>query len=65
MVLTGHHGNSYKDGAEILSLDEENHPVPQCLRSIKPFPQKLEGSVGESVQDGIVVMYIGAPNSHT
>ena len=71
MVLTGHiltPVGTFLNESEIVSLDEANHPVPSCLKTLKPYPHKVEGTVGESIQDGIRYVYLeraGFTNTHS
>ncbi len=35
---------------ELVSLDPENHPVPECLRSLAPYPLSVEAASGAELQ---------------
>ncbi len=46
MAMVGH-PSGYTAEAELLSLDEDNHPVPGCLRgTVRDFPVATEGAMG-------------------
>ncbi len=50
MCLMG--GDPHVDDVELVSLDEENHPVPDCLKTLRQFPLKMEGSFGWAINGG-------------
>ncbi len=39
---------------ELVSLDPDRHPVPDCLRRRADFPSKMEGASGAEISEGII-----------
>ena len=52
MVVGGHDGDYYLDTAELISLDPVGHPVPECLRRLRPYPTEIAGGGAAALQDG-------------
>ncbi len=51
MVVGGYNITEDKlDQVELISLDPENHPVPNCLRNLGPFPLPLSGASGAELR---------------
>ena len=45
-------GYAGMDTVELISLDPENNPVPQCLRHLKPFPKVISFASGATLEKG-------------
>ncbi len=68
MVVGGFGGGMGQkfDTVELLSLDPENHPVPDCLKSLRSFPEAISSAAGAALVDGAPVVcggYIGSSPS--
>ncbi len=50
-------GNVLRD-TELVSLDPENHPVPECLRSLAPFYLSTMKASGAFVVSGEISLYV-------
>ena len=38
------------DTVELVSLDPLNHPVPDCLKDLAPYPIRVRGASGAELQ---------------
>ncbi len=47
MVVGG--GDPQTDLVELISLDPERVPVPECLKQLSPFPTSIKGAAGGSI----------------
>ncbi len=50
MIAAG--GDPHINDVELVSLDEKNHPVPNCLKTLKSYPIKTEGAFGWAMHEG-------------
>lgn len=54
MTVGGQQWSEYKFATvEITSLDEENHPVPECLRFPARYPIVISNAAGGTVDEGM------------
>ena len=37
---------------DLISLDPVNHPVPDCLKKLGDFPERMYGGGGAALKDG-------------
>ncbi len=51
MAVGGWTGDRWPD-VNVFSLDNERHPVPECLRRRRDYPHNLDGAVGAAVTGG-------------
>ncbi len=52
MVVGGENGGGYLSTVEVVSLDPEFHPVPDCIKNRNDFPYPIYGASGASLKDG-------------
>ena len=57
MVVGGLTGGDRLDTVELVSLDPQNHPVPECLKSLNPFPTRDFLAFGAELQGGTIFTY--------
>ncbi len=39
------------DSVVVVSLDPDNHPVPECAKKVKPFPKKIMKAAAASLTE--------------
>ena len=49
-------GAGFLDQVELISLDPENHPVPECLKGLGPYPLEILAASGAEYQGGKINM---------
>ncbi len=50
MVVGGSTSSGSVDQVELVSLDPDNHPVPECLKNLGPFPVEEYLAAGAELQ---------------
>ncbi len=54
MVIGGRNGSDYSRSADFISLDPDNHPVPECLQHGRQYPVVwFEYGVGGTIMNGM------------
>ncbi len=52
MVVGGYYSGRFNT-AELISLDPVNHPVPACLKTLAPYPEKINAASGGTLKNGV------------
>ncbi len=50
MAVAGLGRSRDMDTVELISLDPENHPVPDCLKDLANYPLRVRGAAGAELQ---------------
>ncbi len=57
-MVVGGSATGFIDTVELVSLDPDNHPIPECLKSLGPFPVINSHASGAELQGLGALVYI-------